>query len=157
MADGALFTAFRFDVQLNLRDPGRAGVTNPLCDAAFAECDGLEMTMEPKTIQEGGINTRQSHRVGPVTYGTLTLKRGMTSTFDLWTWFSAATSGQTRGAKADGSVILRNGEGQVQVKFHLFDCLPIKMKAPALNGKDGLLAIEEMQIAYSHFTVEPGA
>jgi phage tail-like protein len=81
----------------------------------------------------------------------------MTGNFDLWTWFGAATSGQARGAKADGSIIMRDGEGQVQVKFLVFDCLPIKIKAPALNAKDGLLAIEEMQIAYSHFTVEAGS
>jgi hypothetical protein len=34
------------------------------------------------------------------------------------------------------------------------DCLPLKMKAPALNAKEGLLAIEEMQLAYSFFEIE---
>jgi hypothetical protein len=28
------------------------------------------------------------------------------------------------------------------------------MKAPALNAKDGMLAIEEMQLAYSYFEIE---
>ncbi|MCB0112283.1 MAG: phage tail protein [Caldilineaceae bacterium] len=155
MADGALFTAFRFDVELRLQQPNSLNLSDPLCQAAFAECDGLEMTMEPKTVQEGGFNLRQTHLVGPVTYGTLSLKRGMTSNFDLWTWFSAAASSVARGLKADGYVTMRNAAGEVQVKFKVNGCLPIKIKAPALNAKDGLLAIEEMQLAYSNFTVEP--
>ena len=36
------------------------------------------MTMEVKTIREGGNNGRQIRLAGPVGYGTLTLKRGMT-------------------------------------------------------------------------------
>lgn len=155
MATGTLFTAFRFDVELRLQQPNGLNIADPLCEAAFAECDGLEMTMEPKTIQEGGFNLQQTHLVGPVTYGTLSLKRGMTNSFDLWTWFTAAASNQERGLKADGFVTMKNGEGQVQVKFKLNGCLPIKMKAPALSAKEGLLAIEEMQIAYSNFTLEP--
>jgi len=146
------FLAFRFDVQINV--PGVLGLPNPLCNAAFAECDGLEMTMEPKTVREGGNNTQQIHLVGPVSYGTLALKRGMTSTIDLWKWFTQSVSGDTRSARGEALIIMRNGEGQEQVRFKVHDCLPLKMKAPALNAKEGLLAIEEMQLAYSYFEIE---
>ena len=154
MADNTLFTAFRFDVQLNIKNAQSLQLTSPLCDAAFAECSGLEMTMTPKTVQEGGNNTQQIHLVGPVSYGTLALKRGMTANLDLWKWFSAAVSGQGRGVTAEGLVIMRDGAGSPQVRFRITGCLPIKMKAPALNAKEGLLAIEEMDIAYRHFEVE---
>jgi phage tail-like protein len=149
------FTTFRFEIQLIIQNASGLGLTNPLCDAAFAECDGLEMTMEPKTIREGGNNTREIHLVGPVTYGKLTLKRGMTANLDLWKWFGLATGNTSRGTKAEGIILMRNGAGRDQLRFKLTDCLPIKMKAPALNAKEGLIAVEEMQIAYSSFTVEP--
>jgi len=155
MTDNALFTAFRFDVQLTIKNPQRFQLPTTLCDAAFAECGGLEMTMEPKTIQEGGNNTQQIHLVGPVSYGTLALKRGMTSSLDLWKWFSVAVSGQGRGTTAKGLVTMKDGAGNPQVRFRLTGCLPVKMKAPALNAKEGLLAIEEMEIAYRHFVIEP--
>ena len=35
-------------------------------------------------------------------------------------------------------------------------CLPVKLKAPALNAKDGAVAVEELQLAYECFTVKPG-
>jgi phage tail-like protein len=146
------FLAFRFDVQISV--PGVLGLPNPLCNAAFAECDGLEMTMEPKTVREGGNNTQQIHLVGPVSYGTLSLKRGMTSNIDLWKWFTQSVSGDTRSAQAEVVIIMRNGQGAEQVRFKVHNCLPLKMKAPALNAKEGLLAIEEMQLAYRYFEIE---
>ena len=78
------FTAFNFAVEIEVD-----GVSPKVCNASFAECDGLDMTMEVKTIREGGNNGRQIRLTGPVSYGQLTLKRGMTETFDLWDWFSA--------------------------------------------------------------------
>jgi phage tail-like protein len=149
------FTTFNFVVQLTIPNASSLGLSNTLCNAEFSECDGLEMTMEPKTVREGGNNTQQIHLAGPVTYGNLTLKRGMTSSLDLWRWFSLATGNARRGVKASGVILLRDGERRDTLRFKLSGCLPLKIKAPALNAKDGILAIEEMQIGYSTFTVEP--
>ncbi|HEV2761444.1 MAG TPA: phage tail protein [Pyrinomonadaceae bacterium] len=156
MADDYPFVAFRFDVQLLVENPQQFGLTNPLCNALFSECDGLEMTMEPKTVREGGNNLHQTHLPGPVTYGQLTLKRGMTGNLDLWKWFNVAAggAGTGRGTLASGLVTLRDGAGTPKLRFNLVDCLPVKIKAPALSGKDGIIAVEEMQLAYASFTVE---
>jgi phage tail-like protein len=145
------FTAFRFEVVLNLDTP-LPGVTNPVCNAAFAECDGLEMTMEPKAVREGGNNQEQIHLIGPISYSQLTLKRGMTTNLQLWSWFAAA--GQTgRRSTAQGQVTLWDAAGQPQVTFLLADCLPVKLRGPSLNAKDGQITIEEMQLVYSRLSV----
>ncbi len=146
------FTAFNFKVVFTLDG-------NVLCDAAFAECDGLEMTMEPKTYQEGGNNTTALQFVGPVSYGTLTLKRGMTSSFDLWSWFDRVVQKET-GLRIDGQVTMQSshqketGPTRNNATFILSRCLPIKLKAPGLNAKEGAIAIEEMQIAYESLKIE---
>lgn len=153
------FTAFNFLVYLTIENPNDLGLSNPLCNSEFSDCDGLEMTMETKTIREGGNNTQQIHLVGPVSYGNLTLKRGMTRNQDLWKWFAAAMASPAapvtrRGLLAGAEIIMRDGAGQGKVRYRLFDCLPIKLKASPMNAKDGILALEEMQIAYSYFTIE---
>lgn len=154
------FTSFNFLVSLAIENPpAELELSSPLCNAEFSECDGLEMTMEPKTVREGGNNTQVIHLVGMVSYGNLTLKRGMTSNQDLWKWFTAAVASPTaratrRGMLAGAEIIMRDSAGEGKVKYQLFDCLPIKLKAAPLNAKDGILAVEEMQIAYSHFTIE---
>lgn len=155
MAFEGPFSTFNFRVALRIE-----GASADVCKAEFSECDGLEMTMEPKTIREGGNNGRQIHLVGPVSYSQLTLKRGVTQDLGLWDWFERTMVDGGRGLRASGRVEIlsvdRSGGGEeggdadppVVYGFVLTGCVPIKVKAPAMNGKDGGLAIEEMQIAY---------
>lgn len=146
------FTSFNFVVLISV--DGVSGNNGQLCAASFAECDGLEMTLEPKTIREGGRNTGPVHLAGPISYGQLSLKRGMTNCFDLWNWFEKmATDGQT-GYRTSATIVMRASDHSDQAVFQLTGCLPVKLKAPALNAKDGLVAIEEMQIAYESLQVK---
>lgn len=143
------FTSFRFKVLLEI--DGRQG---PLCKASFSECDGLEITMQPKTIREGGNNNQPIHLIGSVSYGQLSLKRGMTDTLDLWNWFEQVLQTGQNGLRADAQVIMLSSEGTEKIRFNLKRCLPVKIKAPAFNAKDGILAIEEMQIAYELLDIQ---
>jgi len=143
------FTAFNFSIEINRGTDG-----SPLVNAAFSECDGLEMSMEVKTIREGGANDRQIRLNGPVNYGQLTLKRGMTENFELWTWFHDSVNEPRLRAEAD--VVLLAADGATErARFRLDRCVPVKMKAPALNAKDGQIAIEELQIAYETMQFVP--
>lgn len=142
------FTAFNFSVEID------QGGGAPLVGAAFSECDGLEMTMEVKTIREGGNNTRQIRLNGPLALGQLTLKRGMTADFALWNWFRDS-SAQPR-LRASAEVVLLAADGVTErARFALDRCVPVKLKAPPLSGKDGQVAIEELQLAYESLTLVP--
>jgi phage tail-like protein len=142
------FTTFNFRLELQVGDDGA-----DLCDAEFSECDGMEMSLEPKTIREGGNNSRPIHLVGPISYGQLTLKRGMTSNFGLWEWFEKVQRAGGGGVRASGEIAIQSADGSPgartdRVRFALTGCLPIKLKVPSLNAKDGGIAIEELQVAY---------
>jgi phage tail-like protein len=144
------FTAFKFAIEINVPD-----ISEKVCNAAFQECDGLEMTMEVKTIREGGNNGSQIRLTGPLSYGQLTLKRGMTANFDLWDWFSAMLRpGGASLRAAQAQVVVLAPDGTERVKFVLTRCVPVKLKAPALNARDGTIAIEEMQLAYESLSLE---
>src|SRR5205814_2960950 len=90
------FTAFNFAVEIRVE-----GVAEQICDAAFSECDGLEMTMDVKTIREGGNNGKEIRLTGGFKYGQVTMKRGMTATFDLWDWFNLMLADQSLRADAE--------------------------------------------------------
>ena len=146
------FTTFNFRIELTYGQNG-----GPICSGEFSECDGLEMTLEPKTIREGGNNSRPIHFVGPVSHGQLTLKRGMTSDFGLWEWFEAVQRTDGHGVRAAGEIAIQSAQNNPDARtdsivFSLTGCMPVKLKAPALNAKDGLVAIEEMQVAYETLT-----
>lgn len=143
------FHAFNFAIEID-RPDGRGA----LCEASFAECDGLEMTMEVKTIREGGNNGRQIRLAGPLAFGQLTLKRGMTASLDLWDWFASVAEDPS--LRAEAHVVLFAADRTTErARFRLSRCLPVKLKAPPLNAKDGVVAIEELSIAYESFVREP--
>lgn len=142
------FTAFNFAVEINV-----PGVSTRICNAAFSECDGLELTMDVKTIREGGNNGRQIRLTGPINAGMLTLKRGMTKSFDLWDWMTRMQSEPK--LRADAEVVVFAADGTTeQARFILSRCLPAKLKAPPLNAKDGGVAIEEFQLAYESISLK---
>jgi phage tail-like protein len=151
MVANRLFTTFNFLVEI--RVPGIAG-SDPICKAAFAECDGLEMSMEPKTFHQGGQNYEQVHLAGPVSYSQLTLKRGMSKDFGLWRWFTEVMKTEQRGLRGQGLIVMLDGAHQKQMTIKLKDCLPIKLRIPALNAKEGGIAIEEMQLVYAAMAVD---
>ncbi len=147
------FTAFNFQVEI-IPDGDRS----PLVSGAFSECDGLEVSMEVKTIREGGGNDRQIRLAGPSVWGQLSLKRGMsTDSAALWDWMSKSIDDPTLRAEVEVVVSSSDHSGE-SVRFQLSRCLPIKLKAPPMNARDGMVAVEELQIAYERFTIKfPGA
>lgn len=152
------FSAFNFDVQIEVKGLD----VKRVCDGQFAECDGLEMTMDVKTIREGGNNVSQIRLIGGVNYGQVTLKRGMTAnSVDLWDWFDAqqlAVPSQLRkDMRGEATIVLKTPNREKErVKFILRKCLLTKLKAPALNAKDGVVAIEELQLTYESMSIERG-
>lgn len=156
MALDSEFVAFRFEVVLDLDRP-TAGLGSPLVDAAFAECEGLELTMQTKTIEVGGLNDRQVHLIGPVTAGQLTLKRGMTSNLQLWQWFSQGTRPGSV-LTASGQITLWGADAEPGIEFSLTGCLPVRLRAPSLNARGDAVAIEELSLVYERLQVStPGA
>jgi phage tail-like protein len=136
------FIAFNFSVEIH-----RDGDSGPLVGAAFSECDGLEMTMDVKTIREGGNPGRAIRLSGNVSYANLTLKRGMTEDFGLWTWFRDSIENPRLRADAEVVMLAPDGAGE-RARFQLSRCIPTKLKAPALSATGAGIAVEELQIAY---------
>ncbi|HEV8430892.1 MAG TPA: phage tail protein [Pyrinomonadaceae bacterium] len=142
------FTAFNFAVEIKVD-----GVAMQVVDAAFSECDGLEMTMDVKTIREGGNNGKQIRLSGPMSFGQVTMKRGMTANLELWDWFNLMLTDQS--LRADAEVVIFASDGETErARFLLSRCVPVKLKSPPLNAKDGAVAIEELQLAYEKLTLK---
>lgn len=150
--DYAPLHVFRFHVSFR-RQPihGPAGSEVPLCQGAFAECTGLEATMEPKVIKVGGSNYGAVQRAGPVTFATVVLKRGMTKTRngrqDLWDWFAKVAAGGYA-YRMEVEIELRNGRDEPALRWALRRALPVKFKAADLNAKGSEVGIEELHLAH---------
>jgi phage tail-like protein len=145
------FTAYSFRVDIVL-----PGAGEPLCGAAFSECDGLELRLDVRSLREGGNNAGPVLLAGPASYGAVTLRRGMTESFDLWDWCGAVMRDPSLRADAVVTVLAPDHE-TVRARFRLRRCLPVRLKAPRLDAVDGVVAIEELQLACEALAVDrPG-
>lgn len=141
---------FRFVVDFEA-DPltnSGAGSSVTLCSGAFSECTGLEATMEAKVIKEGGRNYGAAQRAGPVTFATVILKRGMTTTRHLWRWFELVTSSGGYAYRLAAIITMQNISGEPVVRWKLAKAMPVKFKAADLNAKGTEIGIEELHLAH---------
>jgi phage tail-like protein len=154
----AYIRPFRFHVDFltSTLKPQSPSEKVSLCQGAFAECTGLEATMEPKVIKQGGDNYGASQRAGTVAFATVVLKRGMTTNRNLWQWFEAvATGGYSY--RLTVTINLYNIQGEAVMAWQLDRAMPIKFKAADLNAKAAEVGIEELHLAHEGLTALPAA
>jgi phage tail-like protein len=126
----------------------------PLCSGAFSECTGLEATMEAKVIKEGGRNYGVIQRSGLVTFATVVLKRGMTTTRDLYNWFELVGNG-AYAYRLAATVTMFDLAGKGVLSWKLEKALPVKFKAAELNAKTTEVGVEELQLAHEGLMMLP--
>jgi len=156
----APWPGFRFHVEFTAEPlAGSGGGAPQLCRGAFSDISGLEATMEPKAIREGGWHYGVHQRVGTVTFATVVLKRGMTTTRHLWDWFY-----QTAGVSRDGKgpawgqrlsvLIVHQGvDGTPLLRWKLLRALPVKFKAGDLSARATEVVVEELHLVHEGMSV----
>jgi phage tail-like protein len=157
---------FRFHVEFEQVSPtgeGR-GHRASICQGAFSECTGLEATMEPKVIKAGGANYGAFQRPGQVAFATVILKRGITTSRDLWTWFSHVNErgkfayrfnvtitvfGECQSAPPPGEAKRdARPSWEPRLTVRLFRALPVKFKCGDLSARATEVGIEELHLAH---------
>ena len=135
--------------------------------------------MEPRAIRAGGENYRVYQRPGPVSFSTVTLKRGIVTSRHLWAWWSIFSgSDGLNGAwgsegRADVNIFLirprpvspkpaAEGEEQAStppsreavVGWRLTYAMPVKFRIGDLNAASDEIAVEELHLAHEGLHAE---
>jgi phage tail-like protein len=118
---------------------------------SFSECTGLEATMEPKTIKEGGRNYGAAQRVGNVSFATVVLKRGVSTDRGLWTIFKGLATG-SYAPRLQVTITLLDGDMKRLMAWQLRHAMPVKFKFADLNGKGTEVGIEELHFVHEGLT-----
>jgi phage tail-like protein len=147
------FVPFRFKVSLTGSNLPAGLGPGALCDGLFSEATGVEATMSARTIREGGRNFGLVQRPGPTAFGSMTLKRGVTSAQDLWVWFDLVANRERYGRSLQALIQVYSGV-DIAFTWTLVNVLPIKFKAPDLSGTAVQVAIEELQLAYEQVSMQ---
>ncbi|HEX5182418.1 MAG TPA: phage tail protein [Allosphingosinicella sp.] len=136
------------------------GSSQPGFLGAFSDISGIEATMEHKVIKTGGRNYGTPVRAGPVTFGTVILKRGIVQAQPLWTWWSmfAGADGFSDGVPSPANrchvaiALIRPVQaGQSRsaaLGWRLVNAMPVKFRVGDLNAKGGEVAVEEIHLVH---------
>ena len=149
------FHVFRFQVEFykSYLNEEKVGGQVSVCRGSFSECTGLEATMEPKVIKEGGHNYGHIQRVGQVSFSTVILKRGMTNNHDLWHWYNMITSGGYA-HRLLVKIKIQDMAGKPVMAWTLYRAMPVKFKAADLNARNNEIGIEELHLVHEGLQLE---
>lgn len=123
--------------------------------AGFSECSGLELSMQPEEYKEGGNNAAVLKFPSRITWGNLTLRRGLGVSTDLWDWHYGFVEG--RGKRRDGVIVLLDEARQPARMWCFRRALPVKLSGLQLNASQSAVAIEAIEIAHEGIFQLPGA
>lgn len=137
---------FRFRVEV-MADSFANGPQGKPTEMAFSECTGLEATMEPKTIKEGGRNYGAAQRPGGVSFATVVLKRGVSTDRAMWQIFNS-TAGGTYAPRLQVTITLLDGNLNKLFAWQLAHAMPVKYKFADFNARGTEVGIEELHLVH---------
>jgi phage tail-like protein len=149
--------AYNFTIRLvETAKPASATLSTfaPPLEAGFSECSGLEATMKVDEWQEGGRNDAVLRFPARITHPSIKLRRGVTTTDDLWAWHELYVRG--RGRRRDGVIELVDDVGSVVRTWRFRRGLPVRWAGPPLAAGQSQVAIEELEIAHEGLFIQAG-
>jgi phage tail-like protein len=130
-----LYTAFNFNVEID-------GVVV----GGFSEVPDLQTEPAPIEYRTGAEDITVRKIPGLREYPNIVLKRGYTTSCELWEWRKTAINGRTD--RRSGYITLLYEARQKAMEWKFWEGWPSKWDGPALNAKNNEVRIETLEIAH---------
>jgi len=117
----------------------------------FTEVSGIgseHEVIEQKLMAPDGHAELVKKIPGRMKWGDITLKRGITSAMDLWTWRKEVEDGKVDSARHDGSITMFDHLGAPVAQWTFDRGWPSKITGPAPKSDGNEVGIEEMVIVH---------
>jgi phage tail-like protein len=125
---------------------------------SFTEVTGLAVSIDVEELPEGGQNAYTHKLLGRMRWPNIVFKRGLTNSDALFTWLSGFSgtglTGKSNKVVAEtGSITVVSQNLKPFRTWSLTDVKPVKWTGPRLAASSRDLAIEELEVCHSGFTV----
>lgn len=120
----------------------------------FTECSGLgseHEVIEHKVVDGNGRDIIQKIP-GRLKWQDITLKRGISSTMDIWDWRKTVEDGDVEGARRNGSIVMFDQSLQEVARWNFERAWPTKVSGPQLQSDSNAFGVEEMTITHEGIT-----
>jgi phage tail-like protein len=85
-----------------------------------------------------------------LSWGDVTLKRGVTTNLDFWAWRNEVTNGNIDSARMDGSIIMFDQMGTEVARWNFEKAWPLKVTGPEASSSDNNVAMEEVVLVHEY-------
>ncbi len=115
-------------------------------NGAFSEVSGLDSQTEIIEYRTGSARDLTVRKLpGLHKVGDVTLKRGVTSSNDIWLWHKQVVDGQIE--RRSMSIVLLDEAREEVARWNLFEAWPARYAGPMLAATGNEVAIETLVIA----------
>jgi phage tail-like protein len=135
------FRGFRFRVEI-------AGIQI----ASFSEASVPDISVDTVDYREGTDPIYKRPLSGLTNYGRLNLKKGLTTTLDLYNWqqqVSQLGSGSP-GARKNISLVLMDTAGAEGARWNIINAWPVKYDTTGLNASSTEVLVETLELAMDY-------
>jgi phage tail-like protein len=115
--------------------------------AGFSEVAIGATTTDVIEYREGTDPSRIRKLPGLTKYGNVTLKRGVTSSLELFQWHKQVANGSIATNRKTVTIVVQDEAGADKARFVVTDAWPAKYDAGDLNAKGNEVFIEELELA----------
>jgi phage tail-like protein len=122
----------------------------------FTEVSGLGSETEVTDHVVVGQNGQQITKKVPgrLKWGDITLKRGITTNLDIWTWRQQVETGDIAGARKNGSIIMYDQTGTEVARWNFERAWPSKVSGPSISASDSAVGVEELTLVHEYIKRE---
>lgn len=117
-----------------------------ITQAGFQECSGLDSHAAPIDYREGSDPRHMRKIPGLNAYTPISLKRGITTSDELYKWHRSAIDGEV--SVRNGSIVLLDEKGNEQIRWNFRKAWPSKWMGPAFNATTSAIGIESLEIQH---------
>jgi len=118
----------------------------------FISCSGMgsETATIDHKIVSGGTLSIDRKIPGRLSWGDITLRRGVTTNLDFWEWRKQVRDGGVAAARQDGSIIMYDQEGTEIARWNFERAWPVSITGPDVTSDGDEIAMEEVVIAHEY-------
>jgi len=122
-------------------------VIQGVTEGHFTECTNMSIKIDAIRYREGG-QSQVVHRIpGQVEYGDITLRYGLTSSSELWTWLMSGVKGKVE--RKNVSIVMLESDGVSEVlRWDLVNAWVSEWRGAPLDALGRQLAIESVTIVF---------
>ena len=118
-----------------------------MTEGHFMQCSGMGVNIETISYREAGNSQVVRKIPGPVEYGDIELKYGLTDSLVLWDWFMTGVNGAIERKNVSIQLLDSSGSNPI-MQWDLINAWASKWKGAHLDAMGKEIAIESVTLVY---------